>query len=371
MRRLACLAVVAACKFVPNELGDGGTVGAEKIDAPLDAADPKCFGEGTFYFCFTAVPTGAVDGNGLGNTFSTDTDCDTAHFAEVVVVGNVQACAIRGDTITLMDAMIRFVGTRPLVIAAAATIDIKGSTLLDASGGGPASDPSSCAAPDGTAGGLGGGGGAGGSFAALGGNGGGGQEGAAGTADGKVSPIDTLRGGCHGGASAGGDNSPQAGGAGGGAILLVAHTSIHVDADITVSGLHGPGGSASRNSGAGGGSGGLVVFHTQQLMLGGGAHVSANGGGGGGGGGNVGSGSDGADPNPMMPDTIAQGGQSTGGGAVKGGNGAGGTTQATPGVTSTGGGGGGGGGGFGAIRILAGADPGSAPGGAFSPDPTN
>jgi hypothetical protein len=383
MRRLVCLAVLTACKFQPNNLGDGGPVGDDdaRPDAPpikMDAPDAKCFGAGDFYFCLSAEPTGSVSFGGLAGNFDTDNDCTGGNSAEVVMVGEVTACAIRGGTL-MVDTQFPVRGTRPLVLAASQDIVIANGATLDVSGGGqqagPGSNPSVCDDPqiDGVSDPGGAGGGAGGSFVGKGGDGGRGLAVGAGggLALAPIASVTTLRGGCHGGKGQPGNMTQAfAGGSGGGALLLASHQTIQVMGLVNASGGGALGGPASRNSGAGGGSGGLIVFHTTTLTVSGGK-VVATGGGGGGGGGNAGSGDPGSDIDPNMIESPARGGQTTSGGATQGGNGAAEQTPATNGAPGAGGGGGGGGGGNGAVRVIAGAAPTSLPGSSFSPAPTN
>jgi len=264
-------------------------------------------------------------------------------------------------------AVVRVIGTRPLIVVASGAIEILG--IVDASGkqsipGAGGASPGAGAAPGITGIHFG-------TYSDTGGGGGG--FGAAGAAGGAITSCrTTLQGGAFGassgddvltvliGGSGGGQGESMAcaanpGGAGGGAVQLTSATSVHIAASgaINAGGGGGSGGidcgSFDGNSGAGGGAGGAIVLqapivHNEGIVV-------ANGGGGGGSGSGSGgapgtdAGMAGADGQPSA--TIAAGGAAGGGGSsTTGGSGATRTSVPNPGTTNicekNGGGGGGG-----------------------------
>ncbi|MGE0868275.1 MAG: hypothetical protein AB7P03_06930 [Kofleriaceae bacterium] len=191
-----------------------------------------------------------------------------------------------------VEAELRVIGTRGLVIAAAGTVTISDAIDAGALGTTPGAGGFDPGAGDG-AGSNGvqvgnddsGAGGAG--FATAGGDGGdGGETGAVGGAAGGLAigdpQISTLVGGSGGGAGLAGGALPCAlGGAGGGAIQITARTIV-LDGVISAGGGGGRGGracSGAAGSGGGGGAGGAIYLEAG-AVLGAGA-ISANGGGGG------------------------------------------------------------------------------------------
>ncbi len=264
-------------------------------------------------------------------------------------------------------AVVRVIGTRPLIVVASGAIEILG--IVDASGkqslpGAGGSAPGEGAAPGVTGIHFG-------TYSDTGGGGGG--FGAAGAAGGAITNCtNTLNGGAPGastgddtltvliGGSGGGQGESQAcsanpGGAGGGAVQLTSATSVHIATSgvINAGGGGGAGGidcgSFDGNSGAGGGAGGAIVLQAPVVHNEG--VVVANGGGGGGSGSGSGgtpgtdAGMPGADGQPSA--TTASGGAAGGGtSSTTGGSGATRVAVPNPGTTNicerNGGGGGGG-----------------------------
>jgi hypothetical protein len=331
-------------------------------DAGFDAAGgggPFCYGTAPFSVCFATAPTGAIDvaapttfdtGIGSGGTQLT---CSNP------LSGGTGYCVLAAGTITI-GSQLSAVGTRPLVLVAADSIDVIG-TLDVASHRAPmesigaGADPIGCSAgtlpatSSGTSGG-----GAGGSFIGKGGNGGngGGASGGTGGARGNAVSLGTvLRGGCPGQDGAG--TGKGARGHGGGAVYMIAGRAITVHGGINAGGEGGAGGIGSNNGGGGGGAGGLIGFDAPTTIFMATGVVIANGGGGGEGGGS--SGANGAPGFDSDSNTAVSGGS---GGSSAGGDGGDGSAGAVggPGVigqdgsAANGGGGGGGGGGAGIIK---------------------
>jgi hypothetical protein len=259
-------------------------------------------------------------------------------------------------------AMVRIVGTRPLVIVASGVVTVSGVLDAGAHGVDAGAGGSLPATGDG-AGQHGnhetsnqsdsGGGGAGyGNAGAAGGAITGtctATAGAAGVMYGDAA-ITRLIGGSGGGTNSGTQCTPDLGGAGGGALQLTSAMSISITGTVLASGGGGRGstdcGQSDVNSGAGGGSGGAIVLQAPAIMLGG--VVAANGGGGGGssstGSGNANPGDDGG----------AGSAQANGGTGPRAAGGKGGSASGDPtagGGSTCGTNGGGGGGAAGRIAI--------------------
>lgn len=329
--------------------------GGNDADAGID---PRfCYGSAPFSVCFAAAPTGTINittsttfdtGTGLGN--GTQLMCTTP------MTGGAGYCVLAAATIAI-NSPLRAVGTKPLVLVAADSIDVPtsidvGSRQPPTEPVGAGSDPLAC-----TSGAMpgNGGGGAGGSFLGRGGFGG---NGASATAGGGVpgmtsSPPTVLRGGCPGqdGFAFVYANTGN-GGHGGGAVFLIASKSITVGGTINAGGAGGEGGgnrgSDPRAGGGGGGAGGMIGFDAPQVTVTG--MLVANGGGGGEGNGTTNPGGRGMDADS----TSAAAG---GGNETIGGDGGAGSSGAANGSGSNGlnasGGGGGGGGGAGLIQAPA------------------
>jgi hypothetical protein len=266
-------------------------------------------------------------------------------------------CVIAAESIEI-EATVRAIGSKPLVLVATKTIDV-GSTLDAAShrnGAAPYTNTQTGAGADpagGCDGGMqpaGSGGGAGGSLIGSGGLGGAGTGGGTGgTTDGKRA-VTTLRGGCRGQDAAG---TGGKGGRGGGAVYLIAETSITIGAPINASGEGGHPGLANSTGAGGGGSGGMIVLDSPTITNN--SIVFANGASGGEGSGLSTPGTPGPEPgdqNASPPATGGtanggDGGRGSGGGMADGGNG-------INGNAAQGGGGGAGGGGIGGIRVFRG-----------------
>lgn len=362
MMRIVLVTALAGCSFVPIAATSGGDGSAmhdarmidNAIDVPPDVPDPNCFAGGAFYFCLQTLPSG---NQSLGDV---DTSMCNVQGAQIAMIGQDSVCVIAGSSIDLGDSNVT--GSRPLVIVA--TGDINQSGYLDASsatnqGDGPAANDASCTmnTNDGSNSASGAGGGAGGSFGTPGAGGAAGNAAIGGTPGGVASkPVDRLRGGCKGGFGGAGTNRQAPPGSGGGAVMLVARGTIHLDGTIDASGAGGTGGVQTKGGGGGGGSGGMILLYgtvaatTNAILF-------ANGGGGGGGAGQGTDGNPGADA--TLYNMAAAGAMPNGGGSTPGGNGGFGMTAPTKPMASTTGGGGGGGS-VGVIRLLGGAQLGSA-----------
>ena len=273
---------------------------------------------------------------------------------------NLSLLAVEGVQISL-DAQLKALGTRGIVILSAGNVYIEGQidvsarrcdgSDLPARCGGPGGGdggtvmeglemPATGCAPGGSAGSGGGGG--------LGSDGapGGGQRGEGGMSAGCPGPdLVPLRGG-SGGGRGGSATAPNNGGGGGGAIQITALTSI-VLSRPTGTGLssilaNGGGGVGRNGGGGGGGSGGSILLEAPSIIFRN-TVLAANGGGGGGGDemGNATSGENG-----LIDPQRAPGGQ----GQATGGSGGAFEGPATAGGDGTGSGGGGGGS-IGVIRL--------------------
>ena len=383
---LAILAGLAACGFNTSGGAAGGDGGSPPADAdpnapdsgPPDARpDDPCLQwdpAAPFDPCMVAErgDTLILDGS-VTYTFDTDAGTLAAGDGDPMPLPSE---LIEGDTIRLVsverlemgeDAVLRVVGSKPLLIASWSVIEVAGEIDLSSSpaggvgaGGDDASCPTEPLAGDLKA--TGGGGGGGGGFGSAGGRGGDGAG--PGPAAGEAGPAVTgeigLRGGCPGGSGGGtvtGGEVPL-GGSGGGAIALGARLALDVTGTIHAGGGGGAGGDSGAleisagEGGAGGGSGGMIWLDAPTLTLGNSAVLAAQGGGGGEGGdaNDVGSPGD-----PALQDGArAEGGKDA---ANRGGDGGKGDPDdgkvgenGKPGGMNEGGGGGGGGG-AGIIRI--------------------
>lgn len=377
--------VLASCRFDADNLllGDGGG-GASDADVTLSDADPGAFDAAPGSpdaastpdaapgdpdatpcdfddddICDSGDPDGPllIDAN---TTFDTDADplCRT-----LTQVGGPEACLVVVDSFTLNGGVsFTAIGTRPLVVASVADINLNG--LLDVSSRlsgqiGAGANFVDCAVttdPEGDDGGSGGG--AGGSFAGAGGNGGNGDEddssggdgeGEGGTASAAVSLPTFLRGGCPGGAGADKDDTDLTPpGNGGGAVYLLSAANINLNSGsaIRATGAGGRGGIGGDHAGGGGGgTGGHVILEAGNINLGG--NVGANGGGGGEGGVNRPGNSDDETGNNGADGALSLTGAPGGSGVQSGGNGGDGSSQADldgedgNGAIGAGGGGGG------------------------------
>jgi hypothetical protein len=380
LSRLLCVLAAAGCTFDPSggaSQGDGGPPdpGDGGADAGGDGGS-RCQGwEPTVPFDPCAIPLGEQDLIlDLDETYTYDSDSGVLTNASGDRIEHDSAL-IDGDTVRVIsvarlqiavDAVLRFEGSLPIIIAAWQPAEIFGT--IDASssevgGDGAGANPAVC---DGTGPNPGeslidtpAGGGGGGGFGGAGGPGGrggttlGGLGGRGGDA---IVDKPGLRGGCpgaRGGAGVlGGDQAAR--GSGGGAVAVSARLVLDVQGTIHAGGGGGLGAASGTQSGGGGaGSGGLIWLDAPTITLDMKAVLAANGGGGG-------EGSDSNDNgNPGDPgladDGPAEGGRNAGNGG-NGGNGSDwdtpdGTMGATGGGGGDAGGGGGGGGGAGLILI--------------------
>ena len=281
-------------------------------------------------------------------------DLDQAWF-EVVMIPGGEAAVLQADELVL--DQVRAVGARPLILAARATLEVRGH--LD--GSGHLAEPGPGAAPAGpSTGGIGqhsvgdvcDSGGGGGGHASTGGAGGASSQcattGGVGGAAATDSPAQRLVGGSSGGDGVAEVCEVSRGGAGGGVLQLSAGTAVTVVGVVSAGGGGGRGGRTcgidDAGSGAGGGAGGTIFLQAPRIQVDG--LVVAHGGGGGGGGngfagnGPIGDGTDGGNGDGALP---APGGVAPASNGGSGGTGGTGTAAPTPGqaVIHNGGGGGG------------------------------
>jgi hypothetical protein len=328
-------------------------------DAPPDAQ--ACFG-GTFLtVCLQSAPAAARTIS-TPETINTDDMGMCTATLSITPAGNY--CVIAATDITV-NAKLRAIGMRPLVLLASGSITTMAGGLIDVGshritpGGttekGAGADSTACATGNPPAG-AGGGGGAGGSFLGHGGVGGtGGNGGAGGMPAPEIASVTVVRGGCAGQE---GQGSTGQAGSGGGAVYLIAGVRIDIQGGINAAGEGGGGGAQNVGGGSGGGSGGMIGFDAPMITCN--SLLLASGAGGGGGGGSGGGDTTGG----TAPDPAATG-ASNGGAGFNGNNtfgGAGGmgspvSTHAFGGGGGVGdnggtnhGGGGGGGGGTGLIK---------------------
>ena len=378
LTRACCLlAIVAACHFDegvgnPNTVIDGSMAdvpdGFTFMDAPGDAR--QCFG--TFInICLTSLPTTDVNVE-TDREVNTDTGCP---FVFTQPSGPT-LCGVVGKNVTV-NARLRGIGPRPLVVLATDTVTISGAGVIDVGsyrettgtiveiiGAGASSGATLCGSPSNGGNDVNdGGGGAGGTFVGKGGVGARGANGAggAGATPANSAGVPTfLRGGCRG--TSGGGGAGNIGGAygfGGGAVLVLAGNAISNAGHIRAGGMGGYGG-GTQSGGGGGGSGGMIVLDAATITNSG--ILNANGGGGGEGGGMMG----GQTASSAFAGTTAAVCNNNN---VNGGDGGDGSWASAldggPGGQDTNGGGAGGGG-AGAIRIY----PAQTLGGIVSPNPS-
>lgn len=375
-RRFGHLAGASSDRCVAEQ---AGAIIDASIDAPLDAppdAPPDaatCFGGSFLTVCMQQSPSAPLTVSSL----STIDTSSTAFCAPVTSTTRGGDYCVMAATSIAIDALLRAVGTRPLVLIARDSITIGASGMVDVGShsnptpqAGAGADPSECAdtaQPGPTAANGTGGGGAGGTFGGMGGAGGpgGGTNGGAAGMGAFTLALLQLRGGCPGQAGAGGAGG--AGGHGGGAVYLIAGNRIDVQGTISAGGAGGGGGAGNPSAGGGGGgAGGLIGFDAPVITASG--QLLANGGSGGGGAS--------SSPSPGSPgsDAVAIGPAAGGAGAPpNGGRGGDGSARSTTVIgargSSGGGTGGGGGGGGGAAGMIK-APPSASLGSNVSPAPT-
>ena len=341
MRYASWLALAAAlmpgCRQVfgidpPRLAGDAAADSADgPVGPPADAS--YCYGPSTFLMCFDTPPTGSLD---LTTTIDTGKlmTCAATLPASWTAAGQPDVCLLAYNDITIATG-IRAKGTRPLVLLAAATINV--SATLDASsqnsnnpGPGASSPPCSVSIngynnPNAQ---EPGGGGAGGTLAGAGANGGGNPPGI-GVACAASIEHTPLRGGGDGGLGGAQPdyNLNSKPGLGGGAVYLVAGTSITIGASglINVSGGGGNGG-VDVTGGGGGGAGGMIALYAPTIDAIG--TLMSNGGGGGGG--------EGAGSNPSTASPTLGGMGGSFNGSPVGGTGCGRGAQPTAGANGSG-----------------------------------
>lgn len=329
----------------PTVLIDASTRDAAMNDgAPGDGS--MCFGSGLVTIC-PMQPAQAALVVSMPTTLLTD-DLVTCDLVVQQASNQPELCVLLAQSVTI-NATLRAIGTRSLVIVSETSLTVTASGIIDVSsyrtlGGTGAGSSTACAGTAGTNNNAGSGGGAGGSFGSKGGNGGAGDMMASGGIATAPILVTTIRGGCGGGTggSSAGSNSGGIGGRGGGSLYLIAGAAMQIDGALLANGAGGSGGQ-DRSGGGGGGSGGLIGLDAPDVRIGPGGVVQANGGGGGSGGAGA-TGGSGGEPSPAQPLTPAPG--AFGPAGSSGGDGAAGSIAAKScGPADDGGGGGGGGGG--------------------------
>jgi hypothetical protein len=371
---MVVLALLAGCDRLfldPRESTDGPT-------PDLCAGGIHAGNGGVLGVCLDAAPADMLASDAEINTGrQTEHECTQL----VAQPDTSEVCVVAARRIEI-SAVVRAVGSRPLVVFAldeivlTGALDVSSRQIAPPAGSGFSGCSTSGTNGTASGGGGGGGGGAGGTFAAAGGAGGTGANGTApkaGGAPANTSSLDVVRGGCRGGFGGAGDGG-QIGGPGGdsgGAVYLIAGRTIRIEGTINASGA---GGRPEQNmalgsGGGGGGSGGLIGLDAPSIVIGSTAVLVANGGGGAGGG-SVGQGGIGGQPDltGAFP-FVASGGA---GGSTSGGmGGTGGAAQSPMGNagSSAANGGGGGGGGVGYVVLYAAGAPEIQPGARISPAP--
>jgi hypothetical protein len=345
--------------------GGSGTDGPRGIDAPVDSA---CAWQ-THFFDACALPMSQGDLHLTSGMSPWNLSTDDATFrgrqgttltpaTEVLSQpGGNDALVVSVDNFIVdAGASLRVSGSRPLIIAANASIIIDGFIDLSAHHGshGPGSNPAVCGNSAGTKGvdGTGGaGGGGGGAFQGAGGHGGSGDSDTgpnAGGSGGIASSVPMIvRGGCQGGDGGLGNGGGAPGGAGGGALQLTARASLMISGSgqVNAGGSGGTGGGVLESGGSAGGSGGFLGLEAPVIVFNG--TLTANGGGGGAGANDTTAG--GAGTNGQLNNLSASGGTNGGNCGTAGG---GGSSQSRPagydvlGIDTCAGGGGGGGAGY-------------------------
>ncbi|MBX7102104.1 MAG: hypothetical protein K1X89_30595, partial [Myxococcaceae bacterium] len=218
--------------------------------------------------------------------------------------GGQEALLLTFDSVSFGgDFTVRFVGPRPVVIAALGNLEVLG-TLRAESGGGD------CVASGAGGSGTGKQSAGGGGFGTAGAPGNGGPP--AGVVNGTPALV-PLRGGCPGGSV----DKGGVGGQGGGALQLSAAGNLTVGGFIAAPGGPGEGGPSGPHGAGAGGSGGGLVLDGLLVIVAAPERVTANGGSGGQGGGTVFGGNDGNE-GPLDGGAAPGGSGSVGG---KGGNG--------------------------------------------------
>ncbi len=363
MQRLAIALLVAGC-YRPAEI-------CTQEATCFDSMPPDMLALGD---APAGAPCAGETGNLLGRICREPATTLSITSAETLNTSNDPRCDPTAPTICLVvatsigiSATLDVIGSKPLVLWSATTIEVTG--VIDAASRrsapaklGPGANFVGCEDVRGDQTGtptVFGAGGGGGGFGTAGGQGGQGAGETVVVLNPQISvskPL-ALHGGCPGGT--GGATLSSSVGDGGGAVYLMARTLIRITGSITASGSAGGGGTGGTGfagGGGGGGSGGLIGLEAPTIELDG-ASLSALGGGGGSGGMSLGSpgtpGNIGADPG-IDPPTQGIGGSQTapqnGGGdgsSLEGlGGGPGGNAMTTAQNAGTGGGGGGGGGGY-------------------------
>jgi hypothetical protein len=388
VRLSALLLAVVGCSFRERALEDevlpGDDAGSTVADArpPADAVLPDARRADAGRPCEWELPPTRFDpcalppSNGTasqGSSATYDTDTGITRFpsgetgmpiSAVIAQANGPEIRVLVWDTYIVDAPLRVVGSRPLLLIALESFEVRGAGVLDVSadgavpgpGGGPGcgggtGDPGDSAGDDGGTGGGGGGGGHG-AIGGFGGFGVGSIGSGAGTAAGSTA-LTRLHGGCAGGPGGAPPRGarPAAGG-GGGAVHVAARRRILVtdEGRIVAAGGGGRAGEAGAGGG-GGGAGGAIMLEAPEVIVTAAARLCANGGSGGEGSGAV----RGADGRPGTCDAVEP--AITPDQSLGGGNGGRGGVRGEPaggdGAGSLVAGGGGGGGAVGRIRVRA------------------
>jgi len=363
MRRAVFACLLSSCTFQHGELATADSRGP---DVPAGCASYSSLFDTCTVGASLAPPPMVLAGGAW--TYNTDTHTLTAPNGQPTSPAHVILDAAEGPldvvfvaALTLeADATLRVTGPnfdRPLGIAAAGDVDIRGILDVSNNGAGSRSD-AACGAQVGNRGQnstQGAGGSGGGALHGAGGDGSAGNKDGTNTAFGTGGSARTTRprspiGGCDGGDGGDGSGMGGQGGDGGGAIYIASATAIRVATSgvIDAGGGGGQPGGQNADAGGGGGSGGMILLESAMIAIQG--IVVANGGGGG-------------EGNNGMPGQPGQrgaaraaggaGGDGTGGDGAAGGAGTGLDGLATSDLQNGGGGGGGGGVGYIAIACPA------------------
>ncbi|MEZ4363867.1 MAG: hypothetical protein R3B48_27075 [Kofleriaceae bacterium] len=367
----SCTLAFVGCSFDGTAGGHGG-----------DGAD-AAVGDGVpcpFQYKDVCVQLKDAQPQSFDESITIDTGTSTFCAKPPLVPDAAPYCIVVGSTIAIASgAVVRGIGSRPLVFAASESITVDGTIDVSSTravpsilGAGAALGPCGEMTRDAIASGAEAGGGAGGTMQGIGGNGG----------DGNTDPMDrafggkppskkldpptnALWGGCAGqSGAASGAALGGVGGAGGGAVYLAAKTSIDINETgrVGANGAGGRGGDADRKSGqdfqaggGGGGSGGFIALDAPTIRCAG--HVTANGGGGGEGGFVNGSTPVPGDPGANGSISVSRAGGGNGEPPNKGGDGGASDVDGESAVHYANAGGGGGGGASGYIRAIPSLEP--------------
>nr|HEX4315600.1 hypothetical protein [Kofleriaceae bacterium] len=271
----------------------------------LDGSDSFCYGSASdLQVCLPSSDTGSdrtltgtiYSHGGTVNGTTVTSSCDSVVTSPAP--SSLEFCVVSGHNLTLNNLTIEDPsGTTPIVFVAAGSITITGTVEGNSDHGHSAVGPgafanTTCTTAKGDDNSQGAGGGAGGTFGTQGGNGGEGGANNGATGGGAATQVSSSAGaqisaGCGGGSGGQGNKDGNNNGApgkaafSGGVVYLIAINGIDIEGSLDVSGEGGGGGGEAAAGGGGGGTGGFVGLAAPQLTING--FVYANGGAGGGG----------------------------------------------------------------------------------------